>query len=267
MTNSSLTRRNALGAFVAGAGLAASASVATSQTAPKTFVLVHGSFCGGWYWRRVSDLLEKKGHKVFSPTLAGLGEHSHLLNKDIVLDTHITDIVNLVKWESLNDICLVAHSYAGWPASGALEQIGDKVSSVVWVDAFKPDNGQRALDVVNETIRKAALAAADKSEPGLPQAPAALFLVNEKDRAYVDSKLTPQPVGTYLQSIKLAGARDKVTKKTYIRTPRFKAPAFDKALAECRADNSWRTMENTTSGHLIMIDEPEWLAERLMESA
>jgi hypothetical protein len=70
-------------------------------------------FAGGWYWRRVSDLLEKKRHKVFSPTLPGLGEHSHLLNKDINLDSHITDIVNLIKWEDLNGICLVAHSFAG----------------------------------------------------------------------------------------------------------------------------------------------------------
>ena len=246
---------------------AAMVGAARAQAAPKTFLLIHGSFCGGWYWRRVSDLLEKKSHKVFAPTLAGLGEHSHLLNKDINLDTHITDIVNLIKWEDLSDICLVAHSYAGWPASGALEQIGDRVSSMVWVDAFKPDDGQKALDAVNETIRKNALAAADKGEAGLHQAPAALFLVNEKDRAYADARLTPQPVGTYLQPIKLSGARDKVGKKTYIRAPRFKSPAFDKALAECKADPSWAVIENTTSGHIIMLDEPEWLADVLMRAA
>jgi pimeloyl-ACP methyl ester carboxylesterase len=271
MIEPNITRRNMIGGAF-GVGLAAAAApdaigTAYAQSVPKTFVLIHGSFCGGWYWRRVSDLLERKGHKVFSPTLAGLGEHSHLLNKDINLDTHITDIVNLFKWESLNDICLVAHSYAGWPGSGALEQIGDHVSSIVWVDAFKPDNGQKALDVVNEAIRKAALAAADKGEPGLPPAPAALFLVNEKDRAYVDSKLTAQPVGTYLQPIRLSGARDKVAKKTYIRTPRFQSPAFNKAFVECKADTSWSRIENTTSGHIVMIDEPEWLADILIKAA
>lgn len=273
MTESNVTRRGVIGGLSAGVGLASTVVSgdlivpANAQSASKVFVLIHGSFCGGWYWRRVSDLLEKRGHKVFSPTLAGLGEHSHLLNKEINLDTHITDIVNLIKWEDLNDICLVAHSYAGWPVSGALEQIGDRISSIVWVDAFKPDNGQKAVDVVNEVIRKAALSAADKGEPGLPAAPAALFLVNEKDRAYVDSKLTPQPVGTYLQAIKLSGARDKVAKKTYIRAARFKAPAFDKALAECKPDSSWITVENTTSGHVIMIDEPQWLADILMKAA
>jgi len=273
MTKLNVDRRDVIGGVAASgltaAGVASGTVVGTAraQNEPKTFLLIHGSFCGGWYWRRASDLLEKEGHKVFSPTLAGLGEHSHLLNKDINLDTHITDIVNLIKWEDLNNICLVAHSYAGWPASGALEQIGQRVSSIIWVDAFKPDDGQKALDVVNETIRKAALAAAEKGEAGLPPAPAALFLVNEKDRAYADSKFTPQPVGAYLQPIRLSGARDKVARKTYIRCSRFPAPAFNKAMAECKADASWTVIENTTSGHVIMLDEPEWLADILVKVA
>jgi pimeloyl-ACP methyl ester carboxylesterase len=265
----SITRRD----MIAGVGttVAVAAGSATgparAQAARKTYVLVHGSYCGGWYWRRVSDILEGKGHKVFSPTLAGLGEHSHLLTKDINLETHITDIVNLIKWEDLSRICLVAHSFAGWSASGALEQIGDRVSSIVWVDAFKPENGQRPIDAINETIRKLALNAAEKGEPGVPPAKAELFLVNENDRGYVDSKLTPQPVGTYLQPIRLSGAREKVAKKTYIRATRFQAPAFNKALADCKADPSWSTIENTTAGHVIMIDEPEWLADVLIRTA
>jgi hypothetical protein len=59
----------------------------------------------------------KKGHRVFSPTLTGLGERSHLLSKGINLDTHIADIVNVMKWEDLENVCLVAHSYGGVPAS------------------------------------------------------------------------------------------------------------------------------------------------------
>ena len=79
----------------------------------KTFVLVAGAWHGGWCWRRVSDRLEKKGHKVFSPTLTGVGERSHLLDAKINLATHIADIVNVIKWEDLNDIVLIGHSYAG----------------------------------------------------------------------------------------------------------------------------------------------------------
>jgi pimeloyl-ACP methyl ester carboxylesterase len=272
MAHSHITRRAMIGSVAVGVGLAAAASgdlvdTARAQSAPKTFVLVHGSLCGGWYWRRVSDLLEKKGHKVFSPTLTGLGERSHLLSKDINLDTHITDVVNVINWEDLRDICLVAHSYGGWPCSGALERIGGRVASIVWVDAFKPENGQKPIDITSEGFRKAFLNAAEKGEPGVPPLPSVLFLVNEKDRAYADSKLTPHPVGTYFQPISLSGAREKVAKKTYIRCTRFASPGFDKALAACKADTSWRAVENTTSGHVIMLDEPEWLADTLLQGS
>ncbi len=70
--------------------------------ARKTFVLIHGAWHGGWCWRRVADILEQHGHKVYAPSLTGNGDRSHLLSKDVILDTHIADIVNLVKWEDLN---------------------------------------------------------------------------------------------------------------------------------------------------------------------
>ena len=146
--DAAMTRRGVLASAGAGASAAALGSApASAQTgAPKTFVLVHGAWHGGWCWRRVADLLQKGGHEVFTPTLTGVGERSHLMSKDIVLDTHITDIVNVIKWEDLNNICLVVHSYGGWPGSGAIEQALDRISSIVWLDAFKPENGQRGFD-------------------------------------------------------------------------------------------------------------------------
>jgi pimeloyl-ACP methyl ester carboxylesterase len=268
-TNGSpITRRGVLASAGAGASVAAlGGTPALAQTGPqKTFVLVHGAWHGGWCWRRVSDLLEKKGHKVFSPTLTGVGERSHLLSKDVVLDTHITDIVNVFKWEDLRDVCLVVHSYGGWPGSGALEQIGDRVSAIVWLDAFKPEDGQRSFDYASEFSRKALLASVEKGEPGRPGPKAEAFMVfNEKDRAWVDSKTTPQPNGVALQPIKLTGAREKVAKKTYIRAPKYPQPAFDKALAECKADKSWKTYETADAGHDVMVDAPGWLVDVLLQ--
>jgi pimeloyl-ACP methyl ester carboxylesterase len=261
------TRRAVLAGAGAGASAAAlGATPVSAQTAQrKTFVLVHGAWHGGWCWRRVSDLLEQQGQKVFTPTLTGVGERSHLISKDINLDTHITDVVNVIKWEDLNDICLVVHSYGGWPGSGALEQIGDRVSSIVWLDAFKPENGQRGFDFASDFSRKALLAAVERGEPGRLGPKAEVFQVNEKDRAWVDSKLTPQPNGVALQPIKLTGAREKVAKKTYIRAPKYPQPAFDQALAECKADKSWRTFETTEAGHDVMVDAPQWLADILLQ--
>jgi hypothetical protein len=104
-----------------------------------------------------------------------------------------------------------------------------------------------------------------KGEPGRPAPKAEAFQVNEKDRAWVDSKLTAQPNGVALQPIRLTGAREKVAKKTYIRAPKYPQPAFDHAFAECKADKSWRTLETTAAGHDVMVDAPDWLAEVLVE--
>ena len=70
-----------------------------------------------------------------------------------------------------------------------------------------------------------------------------------------------------MQPIKLSDALEKVSKKTYVRARKFPNPNFDKALEECKSDTSWRAVENTTSGHLVMVDEPEWLAGVLLEAS
>lgn len=272
MTHPAITRRELIGASAAGialtAGQASAAGQARAQSTQTTFVLVHGAACGGWIWRRVADILESNGCKVYCPTLTGLGERSHLLSKAIDLNTHILDVANVVEWESLEDVCVVAHSYAGFPASGALERIGARISSIVLLDAFKPKDGERGIDYAAERIRRMALDMAARGEAAFA-APRTVDtdFVNAKDLTFFLSKATAQPVGSYVQPIRLTGAIERVAKKTYIRLTRFSQPGFDRALAACRADPSWRTLENAQSGHLAMLDEPEWLAHALMEAS
>jgi pimeloyl-ACP methyl ester carboxylesterase len=231
-----------------------------------TFVLVHGAWHGGWCWRRVADLLERRGHKVFAPTLTGLGERSHLMSGGINLDTHITDVVNVLRWEDLSDVVLVGHSYGGWPISGAIEQAFERIASVVYLDAFVPEDGQKPLDLASEFARKGTLEAIAKGDVSRPGPPAATFHVGDKDRAWVDGKLTPQPVGVMLQPIKLSGARERLRKKTYIRAPKYPQPAFDSYYGAKKADPSWRVFE-VPCGHDVMIDMPEELAGILLQSA
>ncbi len=267
MSQSNLTRR----AVVAGGAMAAvagDARPASAQSAPKTFVLVAGAAGGGWQWRRVADLLEKQGCKVFAPTLTGLGERSHLLTQAVGLDTHIADVVNVVRWESLDGVCLVAHSYAGWPCGAALDAIGDKVAAIVWLDAFTPQDGRRLLDLVAEPAREAIEGAAARGALGMPlPAKLAPSFVNPRDEAFVRAKLTPQPIATYAQPLRTAGGLEGIAKKTYVRLPTFLNPAFDKAYAACKADPSWATVELADCGHLAMLDAPERVAELLLRAA
>ena len=75
------------------------------------FVLVHGAWVGGWCWRPVAQALRRSGHEVYTPTMTGLGERSHLMNPSINLDTHITDIVNVINKEELQRSLLTSRSF------------------------------------------------------------------------------------------------------------------------------------------------------------
>jgi pimeloyl-ACP methyl ester carboxylesterase len=264
------TRRAAIGGIASGAGLAAIGGVAftpaRAQTEPKTFVLVHGASAGGWCYRRVADLLERGGHKVFAPTLTGLGERSHLMSGLITLDTHITDVVNVIRWESLDKFVLVGHSYGGWIISGVAEQVEKKISSIVFLDAFMPENGQRVLDTNSPRSRAEIEMALTRAEVSRPAPPASVWNVNEKDQPWVNGKFTAQPVGVAFTAIRLTGARDRVPKKTYVRAKGYDNPNFEKYYAKVKSDRSWRTYE-MPCGHEVMIDMPQRTAEILLEVA
>ncbi len=236
-------------------------------TKSQTFVLVHGAWHGGWCWRRVARLLRARGHEVFTPTMTGLGERSHLLSAAVDLDTHIADIVNVFEWENITDAVLVGHSYGGWPISGAMEKLEGRVSSIVYLDAALPPDGISGFDLQSaedQASTKAALARGEFSRP-VPR-PERFELTDPDDIAWALSKMTPQPIGVAMQKIRITGARDRVRKKTYVRALKHPSANFDRALATCKADATWRVYE-LDSGHDLMVDEPEMLAQLLEECA
>ncbi|MCC6776236.1 MAG: alpha/beta hydrolase [Hyphomicrobiales bacterium] len=261
-----LTRRGVLAAASAGA-VALGATPATAQTnTQKTFVLVHGAWHGGWCWRRVADLLERKGHKVFTPTMTGLGERSHLLNPAVNLATHVTDIVNVIKWEGLSDIVLVGHSYGGSVVSGVAEQAHDKIASIVFLDAFVPENGDSLADKASQPVREAIAALTQKGETAMKAVPAAVFRVNEKDRAWVDAMCTLHPLATLTDKSVVTGARDRIAKRAYIRAKGYPSVPFDGFQEKLKAAGGWRVYE-MPCGHDAMVDMPDRLTEILIEVA
>jgi pimeloyl-ACP methyl ester carboxylesterase len=96
----------------------------------------------GWCWKRVRRSLQKQGHEVFTPTLTGVADGSHLLSREVKLDTHITDVTNLILWEELSDVVLCGHSYGDAVISGVADRIPDRIGALVYLDAFVLQNGQ-----------------------------------------------------------------------------------------------------------------------------
>src|ERR1700704_3677346 len=130
----------------------------TAHSPLPPFVLLHGGRHGGWCWRRVAVLLRAVGHEVYTPTLTGLGERSHLLNPQIGLDTHVQDLVSTFEFEDIRDAVLVGHSYGGMVVSGAMQRIADRVRTLVLLDAHMPREGESVFDL-NGPDRAAAMIA------------------------------------------------------------------------------------------------------------
>lgn len=113
-----------------------------------TFVLVHGSCHGGWCWKKVTPLLTSHSHRLYTPTLTGLGERTHLLRENIDLSTHILDITQVFGYEDLDDVILVGHSYGGMVISGVAERIPDKIRRLVYLDGYIPEDRKTAFDLI-----------------------------------------------------------------------------------------------------------------------
>lgn len=233
---------------------------------PTTFVLVHGAWQGGWIWRATADLLEAQGHRVFTPTLTGLGERAHLLDGAVNLSTHIEDIRWLIEAEELRDIVLVGHSYGGMVVSGIADRMSDRVKSLVIIDGFVPEDGKAMRDYWPPLSMRQIANQAALNGGTVPPIPAQALAVEERNRAWIDRNATPQPFATFNEVLHLTGAGERIAQKTYIRATKFRSHPFDDVLKRLRADKSWKTTE-MDCGHEAMADQPERLVELLKEAA
>jgi pimeloyl-ACP methyl ester carboxylesterase len=119
-----------------------------------TFVLVHGAFGGGWQWRDVAALLRARGHDVHTPTLTGHGERVHLATPAIGLETHIQDVLNLLRYEELHDVVLACQSYGGMVVTGVADQMPERCAHLVYLNALVPEDGQSAFDLLPPAMRE-----------------------------------------------------------------------------------------------------------------
>ena len=138
----------ALLGFTCAAILPAAESAKPAATGKQpVLVAVHGAWAGGWQFKRTAVLLEAKGWKVYRPSLSGLGEHFNTARPDIGLATHIDDIVNFILFEDLHDVILLGHSYGGMVITGVADRILERISKLVYLDAFVPENGDSLLSL------------------------------------------------------------------------------------------------------------------------
>src|SRR5689334_19234230 len=131
-----------------------------------TIVVAHGAWSGGWSWKKMRPLLRERGHEVFTPTYTGLGERAHLAHQGIDLETHIADVLAMLQYEGLRDIVLLGHSYGGMVATGVADRAADRISRLVYLDAFVPRDGEALMDLVSPEARASRRAAMEAGGEG-----------------------------------------------------------------------------------------------------
>ena len=231
---------------------------------PRTFVLVHGVWHGGWCWSRLAAILRTRGHRVTAPTQTGLGERSHLLSPDITIQTFVEDIVQHIRFEDLHSVFLVGHSFGGIPITGVADAVPDRIAKLIYLDAIMLGTGETWLGLMPQDMAKDRAALAEKTSGGLtlPPAPAQAFGVTRpEDVAFVEQRLTPHPFKTFTTALDLKNPIGNNLPADYIQCT---DPPYRPAIGALeRARTLGWPVEQIATGHDAMVTQPQALADLL----
>jgi pimeloyl-ACP methyl ester carboxylesterase len=226
------------------------------------YVLVHGAWHGGWCWKKVKALLEAKGHTVYTPTLTGLGERSHLLTPQVNLSTHIQDIVSVLEYEDLYNVILVGHSYAGMVISGVAEKAASRLSHLVYLDAYLPEDGKSIVDyLIIPSLDKIVMERGDGWRIPLLGKLEDLGVTDKEDLDWAMPRIGDQPYKTFTETISLTKPANTIP-KTFIQLSNF--PWFVETGERARG-MGFSYQEMLSGGHDAMISAAEETAVILSE--
>jgi pimeloyl-ACP methyl ester carboxylesterase len=187
----------------------------------------------------------------------------------VTLDTHIQDIINVIRWEELSGIVLCGHSYGGMVVTGVADKIPDQIRSLVYLDAFVPANGDTLMDYLDADMQAAMRDDARIHGEGYLTSPipSEIFKVNQSNAAFVDRMSVKHPLACFEQKSVLTGALARVPRHTYVLATQWGPPQPFVAIADrLRQDPTWKVMD-LPSGHDVMVDMPKETAEILIAAS
>jgi len=228
-----------------------------------TFVLVHGGWQGGWSFKSVARLLRANGHDVYVATLTGLGERSHLAAFPVNLETHVSDVANMVLWEDLIDVVLVGHSYGGMVITAVADRHPNLVRTLVYLDAIVPKDGDSLLSLRPE-YREVFLRSAAAADGRMVAAPAASARdARSEFWNQIDGKNVAHPLNCFTQGIKLTGQHKSVPLRIFIYAA---GGSYEEQYRGFRDMPGNQVHGIADAGHSIMIDQPEAVSAILVSA-
>ena len=223
----------------------------------KTILVCHGAWGGGWSWKKMHPLMQAAGHRLYTPTYTGLGDRVHLANPSIDLDSHIADILNVIHYEDLSDIVLLGHSYGGMVATGVADRVRDRITQLIYLDAFVPDDGQSLFDL-NEPgrapMRELAKAGDGWRVPPSQTPPDTL----PEDVAWLSARRVDMPIKCFESQLRLQGGALTLPRSYVYATRITPADTFARFAARAKGEPGWRYFEIDAS-HAPAVSAPEKL--------
>ncbi len=225
------------------------------------FLLIHGSWHGGWCWERLLPILEADGHEAWTPTLAGSAESGGEASPETDLTTHVDQITELILAADQSDLIVVGHSYAGLVMVGVAEYVSDHISHFVFVDALIPDHAQSAFDLMPGAEERFTQAMRSAGSEFLvpPLSPQELSVTKPADVEWMETLLTPMPILTHREKVNAPQRKASKIHSTYIHC--LQSGLGASFAAQARRDG-WQVFE-VDAGHDVMISHPEVLADLL----
>ncbi|HUB96806.1 MAG TPA: alpha/beta hydrolase [Stellaceae bacterium] len=223
-----------------------------------TIVLAHGAWSAAWAWKKMRPLMMRSGHQFFTPSYTGLGERAHLANPSIDLDTHVEDVLGVLQFEDLSDVVLLGHSYGGMVATGVADRARERISHLIYLDAFVPNDGQSLFDLVpEEQAKRQREGAAAGDGWRVPPNPTPED-TSAEDRAWIAEKRLPHPLKCMETKLRLRHG-PLTLPRTYIEATRNKHGPFGKFASRARSEPGWVCYEidashspNVTAPNLLM---------------
>ncbi|WP_435192330.1 alpha/beta fold hydrolase [Streptomyces sp. bgisy126] len=239
-----------------------------------TFVLVAGSFTGGWVWEETAALLGRAGAEAHPVTLTGMGDRREEAGADTGLETHVEDLVRLIDGLAAAEVVLVGHGYGLHPVLGAADRRPGRAARIVALDTLLPQDGEPAERSVPDAGGRAG---ADGRVPPPTRETRSrwggLEGVPEDTLVRLERLAAPQPAATLTAPLRLTGAASALPVTGVLCTAAGSTVAMVEMLVEsgpprfrALADDRIRFLELAT-GHWPMLSAPAALAETLLRAA
>ena len=225
-----------------------------------TFVLVHGSYQGGWIWQHVANRMRAAGHQVYAPSLDGCGERKGTVRPGITTETQADEVAQLLFYEDLKDVVLVGTSTGGMVVCRVAELMRDRIGRLALVDALALFSGERIRDIVTGST---SVMGELTARPSHEDAANRMFAdLDPASRAWALERYTPHPIGIYDQPVKLDSFWTQSWKAGVIWCRRAPNPgeAHQRRAAE-RLKATWAELD---TGHYPMLSMPEELTKILV---